>query len=31
MHKANYYLVMRVGNLLMAANPNLEFHESGAR
>jgi len=31
MQKANYYLVMHVGNLVMAANPNLEFHESGAR
>ena len=29
--KANYYLVMRVGNLLMSAEPDLEFHEEGAR
>lgn len=29
--KANYYLVMHVGNLVMAADPNLEFHESGAQ
>jgi len=28
--KANYFLVMRVGNLVMAAEPNLEFHEQGA-
>ncbi len=31
MQKATYYLVMHVGNLVMAADPNLEFHESGAR
>ena len=29
--KANYYLVMHVGNLVMAADPNLEFKEDGAR
>ncbi|MDZ7261991.1 MAG: hypothetical protein ONB05_07795 [candidate division KSB1 bacterium] len=29
--KANYYLVMHVGNLVMAENPDLEFQESGAR
>ncbi len=29
--KANYYLVMHVGNLVMAADPNLEFQEGGAR
>jgi len=28
--KANYYLVMHVGNLVMAADPNLEFQEGGA-
>lgn len=28
--KANYYLVMWVGNLVMSAEPNLEFHEQGA-
>ncbi len=28
--KANYFLVMRVGNLVMSAEPNLEFHEQGA-
>jgi hypothetical protein len=28
--KANYFLVMRVGNLVMASEPNLEFHEQGA-
>jgi hypothetical protein len=28
--KANYFLVMQVGNLVMAAEPNLEFHEQGA-
>jgi hypothetical protein len=29
--KANYYLVMHVGNLVMAADPNLEFQQGGAR
>lgn len=28
--KANYYLVMHVGNLVLAGEPNLEFHEGGA-
>jgi hypothetical protein len=28
--KANYFLVMRVGNLVIAAEPSLEFHEQGA-
>lgn len=29
--KANYYLVMQVGNLVMSDEPGLEFHEQGAR
>jgi hypothetical protein len=27
--KANYFLVMHVGNLVLAGEPNLEFHEGG--
>jgi len=29
--KANYYLAMHVGNLVMSGEPDLEFHETGAK
>ena len=29
--KANYYLAMHVGNLVMSGEPDVEFHDNGVR